>query len=62
MSGTDTGDGISLADELEPVLSLALELPDTVGTEITDVEVAVLRHGDFDVSKVIFRSSSLSFD
>ena len=42
VSRTDPGDGVSLTYELELVLSLALKLPDAVGTEVTDVEVAVL--------------------
>lgn len=42
VTGTGTRYGIGLSDELELIFPLALELPDTVRAEITDVQLSVL--------------------
>jgi hypothetical protein len=42
VTGTGTRYGIGLGNELELILPLALELPDTVRAEITDVQLSVL--------------------
>jgi hypothetical protein len=67
VSGTDTRHGSSLSYELELVLSLALELPDTVRAEVTDVEVTVLSIAAKRTSvriqtRVLFTCTDLAFD